>query len=242
MPFKPHYDSKKPQYSEATATRTREEAIWKRDKYSDKPIFFFKPDGQYGYFCQWSFATMEDEDGQKFNCCEQYMMYHKAKTFNDTDSMAAILEETNPRRQKQLGREVEGYTDAEWDKVKFDVVTQANRLKFGATIQGAQAQCYAKPGDRFVYPPDGLEDGDEEVSLKELLLATGNNYLAEASRFDAERARSISSSNWPGSNLLGKALMKVREELREELRRKEHELEGEVESPLAGSLNENTSQ
>ena len=80
--------------------------------------------------------------GIKFNCCEQYMMYHKAVTFNDEKSKWIILDELDPREHKKLGRMIRGFSKHKWDEVKFDVVVRANVLKF--------TQAKALEGDELV--------------------------------------------------------------------------------------------
>lgn len=155
--------------------------------------------------------------GHTFNCCEQYMMFHKALTFSDTSTASAVLRESNPCQQKALGKAVKGFTDEVWDRVKFEVVVNANVMKF--------TQCTANENDTFIYPPNGRAASDEEdvVTLKELLLAIGGRELAEASRFDRvwgigfgpEVAAKTPKNKW-GQNCLGKALMEVRKRLREQ--------------------------
>lgn len=142
-------------------------------------------------------------------------MYHKAKLFNDTTTMTAILGTTSAKKQKSLGKKASGFNDVAWNKVKYDIVVRANSLKFRSGN--------ARPSDRFVYPPEGKNPEDETVLLSCLLLATGDRELAEASKFDrvwgigyaAEDADNFRKS-W-GENLLGKALMDVRTELRKEM-------------------------
>lgn len=64
----------------------------------------------------------------------------------------------------------------------------------------------------------------QNENLKKLLLDTGERELVEASRFDrvwgigysAANALYVEKEEW-GQNLLGKALMRVRERTREEL-------------------------
>lgn len=157
----------------------------------------------------------DPETGYTFNCCEQYMMYHKAKAFGDEATMQAVMKAKSPKEHKALGKQVAAFTAGEWDKVKFEVVVRANMLKF--------EQCAARDDDCFVYPPDGRRDGQEHVLLKQLLLDTQHLELAEASRFDnvwgighsADRALSVPREKW-GQNLLGKALMEVRSRLLQE--------------------------
>ncbi|KAB8338917.1 hypothetical protein FH972_021857 [Carpinus fangiana] len=192
---------------------------WKAQQYSDRPIFFWKDDADYGFLCQWYLTPMTDASGQAFNCCEQYMMWRKAQTFDDAATMAAILKERKPRKQKALGRAVVGFDDAAWDRVKYDVVVQANVYKF--------RQGVARDDDAFAYPPRGRSGvrGQEDVTLRELLLATGERELVEASRFDrvwgigySEEAAERTSRKLWGQNLL--ATQPPKHQLRFEMRRR----------------------
>ena len=163
-------------------------------------------------------------------------MYHKAMTFNDQHSVDAVMLTSDPREQKSIGKKVRGFKDHEWDKVKYDVVVQGNYLKF--------TQCTAPSDDGFVYPPPPLVNGrpirgvsghgkqgeKTSVSLRDLLLATGSRELVEAAPndsvwgvgFSAEKAEElrlmddgVGMTQW-GKNLLGRALMEVRERIRAE--------------------------
>ncbi|KAK5938952.1 hypothetical protein PMZ80_009144 [Knufia obscura] len=208
---------------------------------TSKPIYFHKPNEPNGYLCQWYPSPLHDPTTNlKFTCCEQYMMYHKALHFADTESAAVVMATDNPHEHKTIGKNVRGFKAYEWDKVKRDVVVQGNMLKFG--------QCVAPREDGFVYPPPELVSGRlvvkqgvkaEEVSLRELLLATGDRELVEAAPGDrvwgvgfgaaeAERLRGVNREKW-GSNYLGKALMEVRRGIRAEENGEEMDREhGEV--------------
>ena len=139
-------------------------------------------------------------------------MHHKALLCADTSTASLILFSSDPGEQKALGRKVKGFREKEkeWDRIKFETVVEGNWLRFTrATEHGAW--------------------------LKARLLETGDRVLAEASRsdrvwgigFDASEAGDR-MEEW-GQNLLGKALMCVRERIREEERRKVEEGEGEKE-------------
>lgn len=127
---------------------------------------------------------------------------------NDAVTAAVIMGTTSPRNQKQLGREVVGFDADAWDRIKSEVVERGNYLKF---TQGTNVASM-KIGD----------EGDP-VPLKELLLTTGDRELVEASRFDrvwgigfdAQHALSMPREKW-GQNLLGEALMNVRDRIRQE--------------------------
>lgn len=183
------------------------------------PIFFWREYEQpYGFLCQWypsPFVAPQVHPTHVFGCAEQYMMYRKALVLatpsepNDTDSSNAtgvkvqpkeretlpnrILFESEPGRQKSLARSVK-FSPAqfkEWERIKFDVVLEDSLLKFS-----------------------------QNQELKVKLMATGFRELVEASPTDrtwgigfaAEFAESC-REEW-GSNLLGKALMSVRERLK----------------------------
>ncbi|KAK3113380.1 hypothetical protein LTR53_009370 [Teratosphaeriaceae sp. CCFEE 6253] len=173
------------------------------------PLFFYREYEENGFLCQWYRCTFTDPEhaGISFNCAEQYMMYKKALLFKDLATAAQIMATTSPRKQKGFGRQIDGYDEAKWFAVRCAVVQRGNWLKF--------TQCTNVTSLK-------LDDVGEPVPLQSLLMATGMHDLVEASPFDpvwgigfkADVALSISRAQW-GQNLLGKALMRVREELRE---------------------------
>ena len=79
-------------------------------------IFFLN-----GPLCQWWKASMIEDD-ITFNCCEQYMMYHKAMLFNDKETAELILNTKEPREQKKLGRLVKNFDEQVWDLHKEKIV------------------------------------------------------------------------------------------------------------------------
>lgn len=160
-------------------------------------VFFWKPDistdGSLTESClgQWWKSDFE-LDGQKYICMEQFMMSSKAKLFGDEEINKEILRTSNPKTIKSLGRAVRNFDNDIWDRQKFTIVYYGNLLKFS-----------------------------QNKELKEYLLSTKNKILVEASPMDAiwgikMSAENIDSNNpvkWRGQNLLGCALMQVRDEL-----------------------------
>lgn len=120
-------------------------------------------------------------------------MAEKARLFGDKEICAKIMESTEPNKIKALGRKVKNFDQAVWDACKYSIVLNGNYLKF---IQNPK--------------------------LKEFLLSTGDKVLAEASPYDGiwgirmgEKSPNVRNPmEWQGENLLGFALMEVREELR----------------------------
>jgi len=164
---------------------------------ASEPIFFWRPHEEYGYLGQWfpsPFTTpspVNSEETVTFQNCETYMMYHKAILFNDFAIGEHILAAANdPKQVKALGRKVRGYNEAKWDENKFEIVVAANREKFR-----------------------------QQVHLREQLLETEGREIVEASPMDRIWGIGFGKENalknrqrW-GKNLLGKALMQVRNEL-----------------------------
>ncbi|KXT02214.1 hypothetical protein AC578_5095 [Pseudocercospora eumusae] len=178
---------------------------------AESPLFFFKEDQENGWLCQWYRSHFRDpahEDLGTFNCAEQWMMYHKAMAFGDREAASAVMKTTSPRKQKGLARNVANFDDVRWSRIRSRIVATGNYLKFTQCTNVASFK---------------VDDEGEPVSLRELLLATGDRELVEASPFDrvwgigfdAQEAPNIPRAQW-GENLLGKALMKVRDRLRRE--------------------------
>lgn len=178
---------------------------------SSKPVYFYRPHGPNGFLSQWYPSPMSTSGTGTgtditFTCAEQYMMYHKAQHFGDSATAAAVLATSDPLAHKRLGRAVRPFDAAAWDEVKYGVVVAGTLLKFGGGGGLQQAG----------------EEGEQREKLREQLLATGHRELVEASPrdrvwgigFGASGADRAGRERW-GQNLLGKALMEVRERLRE---------------------------
>ena len=123
---------------------------------------------------------------------EQYMMYCKAMLFTDFEAAKKILAEHNPRRVKELGRQVRRFNDDTWYVFRWRFVYAGNKYKF--------TQC---------------ED------LKEKLFSTQRTTLVEASPYDKiwgiglkeGDPKTKQRSTWEGKNLLGEILTELRIEL-----------------------------
>ena len=122
------------------------------------------------------------------------MMAQKAKLFHDHERYTKILRSSEPWECKKLGRGVTPFDAAQWDRVKYDIVKDANRAKY-----------------------------EQNPDLLRKLMETGDSILAEASPMDYEwgigldaaAARKSDPYDWPGRNLLGKLLTELRDEFRE---------------------------
>ena len=158
-------------------------------------IGFHNSNEENGYLSNWYLSDFV-VDGVTFSSMEQYMMYQKARLFQGADAAEKILLTKDVAEIKRLGREVKNYNDVVWNGVRQIVVYRGLLEKFR-----------------------------QNKELTELLLATGEAILAECAVKDRiwgiglgmnDEAR-FCVDKWQGQNLLGFALMEVREELRKKL-------------------------
>ena len=131
------------------------------------------------------------KDNETYICSEQFIQAQKAKIFNDDATQAKIMRETSPYEMKKLGGKVANFVEHIWLKESERVATEACLAKFS-----------------------------QNDHLKVCLLETGQKNLVEASwdkHWGAGLAldhNSILTGPWTGNNLLGKVLMRVREQLK----------------------------
>ncbi len=143
-------------------------------------------------FSQW-FVAPFTVNGIVYPTAEHWMMAGKARLFQDEVTLAKILDATDPKTAKALGRQVKGFQDVAWKATARNLVTEGNIAKFS-----------------------------QNEGLKEFLLATGTKVLVEASPYDriwgiglgAADPKAMHPTTWQGENLLGFALMDVREAIR----------------------------
>ncbi len=156
-------------------------------------VGFYDLENENDYLSNWYTSPFE-LDGIRFFCMEQYMMYRKAAMFHDEDAMAAILASKDPKEIKHLGRVVKNFDSRMWDGRCQLVVFTGLMAKFA-----------------------------QNKKLREQLLSTGDAILVECSPTDERWGIAIPLTDerrldpymWMGSNLLGYALMEVREQLKQ---------------------------
>ena len=140
---------------------------------------------------QW-FPANFTADGTTYSSAEQYMMAEKARVFGDADTRQLILASDDPKEIKALGRIVKNFDENKWSQVAPDIVVKGNLYKF-----------------------------EQSPELRSFLINTHGKVLVEASPYDkiwgigmqASEAGIGNPYNWRGTNLLGFALMEVRDML-----------------------------
>ena len=156
-------------------------------------FFFHRPEEPHGYLSNW-YTSPFDLDGMHFSSVEQYIMYRKCMIFGDETSAKAVLATEDTASQQAIGRKAAGYIGSVWAGLRQMVVLRGLMAKFS-----------------------------QNEDLKQKLLDTRDAYLVECAGSDKVWACGIrlnddkrfDAANWTGDNILGFALMEVREMLKE---------------------------
>lgn len=141
---------------------------------------------------QWYHAPFTSNE-YTFNTTEHYMMARKALLFRDKETFIKIVNANTPSEAKSLGRQVKNFDEAIWNEHKFDIVVKGNLLKFS-----------------------------QNQALQDYLISTNDSILVEASPYDRIWGIGLDENSphandpfkWNGQNLLGFALMEVRDTLK----------------------------
>lgn len=123
---------------------------------------------------------------------EGFMMAAKARLFGDDSALKSVLTEENPAVAKKLGRTVANFEEHVWAAHRYQFVVDGNVAKFSRS-----------------------------PLLQGYLMSTAPKVLVEASPRDriwgigmgANNPKAAVPSEWRGANLLGFALVEVRERL-----------------------------
>lgn len=162
---------------------------------TENSIFFWKENNKFGFLSNFYISYFTDANNVKYCCNEQYFIANKCLLF-DCDNKTLyqnIMRARLPYTIKKYGRQVENFDKLIWDKEKYEIMKTAIRYKFS-----------------------------QNKKLKKKLIETGNKNIYEASNYDKvwgigmtlQEAKEIEEANFPGDNLLGKALMEIREEFK----------------------------
>lgn len=154
---------------------------------TDKYVLFWK-----GILSNFASTPYISHDGIQFCCTEQEFMYRKAIIFGDKETAALILQSTDPKTIKHLGRQVKHYNDHIWSKFRYDVMYKACKAKF-----------------------------TQNDKARKVLLSYPDKEFVEANPFDTiwaiglkeDDPKATDSRNWKGQNLLGQILTRIKNEL-----------------------------
>jgi ribA/ribD-fused uncharacterized protein len=155
---------------------------------TDTHVYFYG-----GECCFSNWHTTKDQFKHRehiFQNSEQAFMYEKALCFNDIEIAEKILLTGDPKQVKALGRKIKNFDAAIWNDKCKEAMFIVNVAKYG-----------------------------QNKDFLKKLSDTGEKILVEASPYDKiwgvglhwTDDKILDEKNWQGQNLLGKALMRVRQ-------------------------------
>ncbi|MBK7875291.1 MAG: NADAR family protein [Planctomycetes bacterium] len=158
-------------------------------------VFFWGPThddhGRMTEHClsQW-YPSPFEVDGIRYATAEHWMMAEKARLFGDAGTLERILADPSPAKAQKLGRTVRCFDAGRWNAHRSEIVVRGNVHKF-----------------------------KQFAPMGEYLRSTRPHVLVEASPLDRIWGIGLDRSapeardprTWRGLNLLGFALMEVRE-------------------------------
>lgn len=154
-------------------------------------ICFHNPEEENGYMSNWYLSPFKVKEN-KFSSMEQYMMYQKAICFGDEEVATQILSTNDVAQIKSLGRQVSNYEENVWNGVRQIVIYEGLLEKF---MQNECLKKKLKATDKAIIAECAVKDSIWGIGLS----------MKDPNRLDMAK--------WKGQNLLGYALMMVRERL-----------------------------
>ena len=152
-------------------------------------VFFHLPQEPYGFLSNWYISPF-DLDNIHYSSMEQYIMYQKCILFGDHATAKKVLLTDDPYEQQKLGKLCAGYINGVWAGARQAIAMRGLLAKFS-----------------------------QNADLREQLLDTKNAYLVECAHSDKiwacgirlNETQRFDASQWQGQNILGFALMEIRE-------------------------------
>jgi len=145
-----------------------------------------------GWLAPWTPTPFVTSAGQ-FGSAEHHFMYGKALLFGDEAMAGKIVRVASPGQARELGRRVQGFQEDLWIAERKRLMDEANRAKFCALPELGSYLCSTWPA---------------------VLVQASALDTVWGSGLDLEDPFLPSPGQWPGQNLVGFSLMKVRDELR----------------------------
>ena len=166
---------------------------------------------RYGFLSNWLIEDQNghiEENGHQFRAFEHELMSLKAKIFQDLRIMKKILKTENLVHVKQLSREVSYFNEEVWRKKRYKCVLQSVYNKFSQSLD--LIKLLLSTDERFLVESAGY-DPIFSIGLWEFTQSTSEGCKVDDTTFN------VHPNNWMRVNMLGEALMEIRQKLRAEV-------------------------
>jgi len=93
---------------------------------NEEQVSFFSPNSPLSNM----FPSPFTQDGDRFTCMEQFIVTKKAQLFGDQKVVVEVSKESNPFKQKQIGKKVENFDRAKWEADAPNLILPGLTAKF----------------------------------------------------------------------------------------------------------------
>jgi ribA/ribD-fused uncharacterized protein len=174
---------------------------WLKQRYDSgvqpKFLFFAAPSGDdsdmspRSVLSQW-YPSAFSVQRERYTHAAHWMMVQKAKLFGDESTATELLAMHHDDDIRERGRKIDGFEQRRWNEHRYGIVLQGNLFKFS---QHPALRTYISATHPLVLTEANPGDQIWGIGLREDSPEAGNPH------------------SWLGLNLLGFALMEVRDQL-----------------------------
>lgn len=113
---------------------------WLKEEVKHGKVFRYEafwhegPEYKNHMLSQWYRGNPIENNGRRYVTAEQYMMSEKALLFGDLYSYRQIMNETSPKKCKELGRHVTPFDQKRWDEAAREIIFHGNLAKLQSDI------------------------------------------------------------------------------------------------------------
>lgn len=168
-------------------------------KITDEYVFFYKD--WLSNYQKTNFTVEWKGTTYTFSSTEKGFMYIKAITFGDLATASKIMKTDDPNQCRKLGRQVKGYKDSEWEKIRYDVFYTLNWAKYNQDKELQKKLLDPQfDGKKFVEasPIDkiwGIGYAENNPNIEYAQIYWGKNYLGRILTNIRKRLKSAKGSD-----------------------------------------------
>jgi hypothetical protein len=166
---------------------------------TDEYVFFYKD--WLSNYQKTNFTVEWKGTTYTFSSTEKGFMYIKAITFGDSVTASKIMKTDDPNQCRKLGRQVKGYKDSEWEKIRYDVFYTLNWAKYTQDKELQKKLLDPKfDNKKFVEasPIDkiwGIGYAEDNPNIEYVQIYWGKNYLGRILTNIRKRVKAANGSD-----------------------------------------------